>query len=665
MPNLALSKKFLIAIVITLMLTAPVLALAQNQQSPQTPPAETGSCGWNVFCHIVRFFRWVSLQIGYLISYIAAALVSFAASLIQTIITMSGTLTASAIVREGFKITLNLANLGFVLVIIWIAFATILRVFDYEIKRVIPSLIVAALLVNFSFAIAGIFIDFSNITGFFFLKASAPENISAFADNLAYALNVQTLLDFQFGDTTELAGLLEVGTGFASSLASVIMAAIFNVTLVITFFAVAFMLLVRYIVLTFLLILMPLAWVAWVIPELAGHWKEWWNTFFRWVFFLPAMMIFLYLSIFTSQTLGDLIKTSSQNQLARQAVEKITNTPSETIVAFLQIIVQIGLLIGGLIAANKFGISVASASIALAGKARGWISGAAGKVGKGAAAPWLNRLIAKGGLMDKASSGLAKLSTTPLRFIPGARAALTAASSGLSSVVSSRQDAVANYQKNNLAKLNDDALQAIASRPMLNPVANAAIAVELAKRNMTDKIPGKRLDVMLSHAKSMGVTKQILENRADLAPKLIDRKPGQTDEEILRTVIAKLSPADILKQSAEALKNTKMVASLKTNQLSQLIKNGSGKQIETLLDSVDKLREEQPDHPIVQFMINNPAARRVIFESTKQYKILGAAAAIREAEIKIEEEEARRKAAAEMAKEVAKEVAAAIKEAKK
>jgi hypothetical protein len=55
------------------------------------------------------------------------------------------------------------ANLGFVLFIILIALATIVRYQDYEAKKLLPRLIAAAILVNFSIAIPTVILNFTHI----------------------------------------------------------------------------------------------------------------------------------------------------------------------------------------------------------------------------------------------------------------------------------------------------------------------------------------------------------------------------------------------------------------------------------------------------------------------------------------------------------------------
>jgi len=73
-------------------------------------------------------------------------------------------------VSIGFGISLQIANVVFVIAIIAIAFATILRWKEYEAKKLLSKLILATLLVNFSLLIAGVMLDASNVFTLYFIS---------------------------------------------------------------------------------------------------------------------------------------------------------------------------------------------------------------------------------------------------------------------------------------------------------------------------------------------------------------------------------------------------------------------------------------------------------------------------------------------------------------
>ena len=73
---------------------------------------------------------------------------------------LNASIIKSPSVKLGWTMTRNFANLGFVLAMIFIAYATMLRLQNYDIKM-LGRLVVIALLINFSLAISGVILDFS------------------------------------------------------------------------------------------------------------------------------------------------------------------------------------------------------------------------------------------------------------------------------------------------------------------------------------------------------------------------------------------------------------------------------------------------------------------------------------------------------------------------
>ena len=77
----------------------------------------------------------------------------------------------SPFIQTGFGICLSLANLGFVLAIIVIALATILRSETYGYKKSLWRLVVMAILVNFGLVITAPIVNFANSMTIYFTNA--------------------------------------------------------------------------------------------------------------------------------------------------------------------------------------------------------------------------------------------------------------------------------------------------------------------------------------------------------------------------------------------------------------------------------------------------------------------------------------------------------------
>lgn len=89
----------------------------------------------------------------------------------------------------GWKIVRDFSNMFFILIMVVIAFATILRLERYGIKELLPKVIIIALLINFSLVICYLIIDFSDITAHYFIDEVKKVNPNI-STTLVDALNI-------------------------------------------------------------------------------------------------------------------------------------------------------------------------------------------------------------------------------------------------------------------------------------------------------------------------------------------------------------------------------------------------------------------------------------------------------------------------------------------
>ncbi len=237
----------------------------------------------------------------------------------------------------------DVTNLGFILVIIVIAFATILRIEDYGVKKTLAKLIIIALLVNFSLMICAAIFDLANIVTTTFLKGLTNDQIAS---------KLQSVLGFNQLDAGQLE-LLALTIPFAGFIFMIIFLAI----IILTFAVLFVMLLIRYAYLGILVILAPLAWLCFILPLTAQWTKKWWSQFLRWIIFAPAMTFFIYLafSAHDNATFQNLIGASSNTAVS-------AGTATGSIIGNL--FIMTGILLGGLIIANSLSLAGARAVIA-------------------------------------------------------------------------------------------------------------------------------------------------------------------------------------------------------------------------------------------------------------------------------------------------------------
>ena len=308
----------------------------------------------------------IAQVVGYILGFIGGVFLAIAGYLIQLALNINFELLKSPVVQTGWKIVLNFANLGFVLAIIIIAFATIFRSESYAMKQTLWKLIVAALLVNFSLVIAGAFINVSDIFSEFFLQQGGIRNPVEWSRAFAGMFRAQALL--KVSETLTAKGGLDVATAAVNTItgdvlmtiASVFFIPLFTVLAAITLLAVAIMLLIRYVFLGILLLLSPIVWLLWIFPSTQDLWKKWWSQFLRWTFFAPIMLFFIYLAMVAMKYQPEAVRQFTQNPAATANVKL---TFGVEIIGEMAIV--IGLVMGGLIAANSLGIT-------FAGTAYGW-----------------------------------------------------------------------------------------------------------------------------------------------------------------------------------------------------------------------------------------------------------------------------------------------------
>ena len=325
--------------------------------------------------------------ISYIVSSVMGLVVGVEAWLIEVVLNINTQIVNSPPVHFGFPVALSIANLGFTAAIIVIAIATILRWSGYGIKQILWKLVVAALLVNFSLVFAGAIINFADQFTLYFLRQVNPtesgSQFNAFASGLAGAFNPQKGIMLENGlnsltveDTEKLSGIAAAnGEGLGKLLlpiASLAFVVFSLAAIVITLAVFIFMLLYRYVALGILLIVMPFAWLLWIFPGLSSNWSKWWSQFLKQVFFAPLVVFFLYLAILTSREMSlgqggtmDLTAFSSpgKNNIFAGISSFLGSPLSAPIQGFMNMIIIVGITMGGLYVANQLSIVGAKAGM--------------------------------------------------------------------------------------------------------------------------------------------------------------------------------------------------------------------------------------------------------------------------------------------------------------
>ena len=199
------------------------------------------------------------------------------------------------IVTVGWQVIRDVSNLFFVLILIAIAIGTILNVDTYNYRRLLPRLILMAILINFSKTICGLLIDFAQVVMYQFSSVISATG----AQQLYLSFGIQKLFTIvkagQNVDISNSIRLFDVVVGLSAGFIFLLIA-----TIVIFVYLVVFVF--RIVMLWILIVLSPFAFLlaAWPGGKAQGLSREWWSKFTEYVITGPLLMFFFWLALTTS-----------------------------------------------------------------------------------------------------------------------------------------------------------------------------------------------------------------------------------------------------------------------------------------------------------------------------------------------------------------------------
>lgn len=407
-------KKFAPIILVVVIFSG--LFLASVGDAHAFPTAE------EIATSIVLFFLKAILNI---VQFFTGLIGQLFSSIVDSI-TLAG-FSKMEVVNTGWTITRDLVNMFFILGIVIIAFATILKIETYNIKALLPKLIIMALLINFSFVISGMIVDASNVTFKFFRNGIENDNIGKALISIAGADKAM------FGTDTEThdkEGNRIITTKTLSSTEKVTSLAFSIVMIGLTGFVLlkgAVLLFTRVIALWVLIIFAPIAWFFSIFPALATHSKKWWTQLLGWSFFAPIYMFFIYLSFLLAKEL-QAPKFTGHFKEANTAL--IPSSFTSLLSSLFGYIVIIIILYLATTIAKTLGLAGADAAVKFAGTvAKGGVGKVFGIAGK--TASYAGRATRITPLLQKSAGKTAEKwgnQKWRRRLLPGRKAAIRALS---------------------------------------------------------------------------------------------------------------------------------------------------------------------------------------------------------------------------------------------
>lgn len=253
--------------------------------TPQTPNDGTSSCvvdgglGW-IICPVTNTLAtWMDWIFDVLASFLNVRPLE------------TGTENA---MHRAWSYMRTFANIAFVIAFLIIIYSQLTNygVSNYGIKKLLPRIIIAAILVNISYLICSIAIDISNVLGHSIqnLFIGMRNTLVGTEGNTWDALGWESVSSFILsGGTLAVAGgIAAVGSVTSGSVALLLPAL---VTLLVAVLVALLIMAARQAIITVLTVLSPLAFVAYLLPNTEKWFEKWRGTFMTMLILFPAFSI--------------------------------------------------------------------------------------------------------------------------------------------------------------------------------------------------------------------------------------------------------------------------------------------------------------------------------------------------------------------------------------
>lgn len=260
---------------------------ANARPSPATSPVEDdtdsncsgGSMAW-LFCPMIEYM---------------ANTINAVAGLIENLMEVRFTTAKGPVaqIEKAWRTFLSFANIALVIAFLIIIFsqATQAGLSNYNVKRMLPRLVVAAILMNISFYICVLAIDFSNIIGGSIMGLFLADGSS---------------ISSSIGEVTNDGGGGLLGTASAVAGAAILIGILIFVLpfVVLSIISVFIMLIARQVILMCLILVAPFAFVAWLLPNTEKYFQKWMQTFIQLLIVYPMIMLVFGASLYLSNLIG-------------------------------------------------------------------------------------------------------------------------------------------------------------------------------------------------------------------------------------------------------------------------------------------------------------------------------------------------------------------------
>ena len=186
----------------------------------------------------------------------------------------------------------NISNVAFIVAFLVIIYSqlTSVGISNYGVKKMLPRLVIAAVLVNLSFTFCAVLLDLSNVTGYAFQDAfmGIKNTISTVGENTGVGWTWSEVIVMILSNGA-LAGGVVATVAMGAELLPLALSALVGIGLVLLL--VLLIMAARQALIVILIIISPLAFVCYLLPGTEKWFKKWRDLFLTMLVFFPAFAV--------------------------------------------------------------------------------------------------------------------------------------------------------------------------------------------------------------------------------------------------------------------------------------------------------------------------------------------------------------------------------------
>ena len=255
------------------------------------PSANTDSWLGSVMTWIMTLFAWL----------LGVAAITLDNAVYFTVVTMGDVVNDLSAIGVAWRILRDIGNIFLIFGFLAIGISIILgtELFGWK-SNLLPKLLISAVLLNFSLFMTEAVVDVGNLFATQFYtqinggQPAEPTNYSGFMnEGISNKIMGQVGLQRIYGDAMNNTLVFAPGSSIVIGFMGIILFMITGFVM----FALAFILIARFVVLVFIIIAAPVGFAGYAIPKLEGMSKKWRDELFSQTIIAPILLLMLYIAL--------------------------------------------------------------------------------------------------------------------------------------------------------------------------------------------------------------------------------------------------------------------------------------------------------------------------------------------------------------------------------